>query len=77
MTLNFDATGVFVAGHWNETWVNLHDMRETIYTWLTTDVYLTAAVETTTTTPDGTAVYSLMRKVGPETFIMYAWQFSG
>ena len=76
MTLNFDAIGVFVAGHWNEAWINIHDMADTVYTWPTAGVYVTDAVETTTTTPDGTTVYSLMRQVGPETFIMYAWEIS-
>ena len=77
MTLNFDASGVFVAGHWNEAWVNVPGIIDTIYTWPTAGVYVTNAVETTTTTPDGTTVYSILRQIGSETYILYEWEISG
>jgi hypothetical protein len=67
--------GPFAGGHWNEAWLTQDEFGDTRYTWPTAGIEVMDADESTTTI-EGTTVYSLIWQIGPETFILWSWGIS-
>ena len=78
-TVVFDVQGVFTGGHWNEAWVTFEagEFTDTIYTWPSAGVQVLSVAESTSTTADGTTVYSQVWQLGPDSYILWEWEISG
>ena len=74
-TLYFDAEGAFAGGHWNDAWINFDQFPHDIYTWPSAGVQVLEATESTTII-EGISVYSLIWKIGPDTYILWEWGLS-
>ncbi len=75
-TGTFTVEGPFSGGQWNEAWLTLDEFGDTQYTWPAAGIEVIDADESTTTTADGTEIYSLIWQIGPETFILWSWGLS-
>ena len=74
-TITFDMEGAFAGGHWNQVWLTLAEFADTIYSWPAAGVQVIDITESTTTAPSGGTVYSLVWQIGPESNILWEWEF--